>query len=186
MPRRRTIKGTNQTTTRSRNDGLAFENSLYISNQMYLRKRIAVINKRATPVKVVRSVGSFVKEGYFEESSTVDYDGVYRAKSIQFDAKSILTLDRFDLSRVKKHQYEHLLICHQLGAFCFLLIEFISQRKIYLLKFETLRSYMEVSKKGGRKSIRIEDFDVYAYEVEKYLGGRVPVDYLTTVDKAFF
>jgi len=152
---------------------------------MYLHKRIAVINKRATPVKVVRSVGSFVKEGYFEEPSTVDYDGVYKAKSLQFDAKSILTLDRFDLSRVKKHQYEHLLSCHQHGAVCFLLIEFISQRKIYLLKFETLKSYVEASKAGGRKSIRIEDLDIHAYEVDKYLTKRVPVDYLKVVDQAF-
>lgn len=185
MPRRRTIKGTNQTTTRSRNDGLAFEHTLDLSNQMYLRKGIAVITKRAVPVKVIRKVGNVVKEGYFEKASTVDYDGVYKNKSIQFDAKSILSLDRFDLSMVKKHQYEHMLRCQQHGAICFLLIEFISQRKIYLLTIDTLKSYIEASKAGGRKSIRIEDLDIHAYEVDKYLTKRVPVDYLKAVDYAF-
>lgn len=165
------------------NRGMAFENLLDYSNKLYDEKRIAIINKRPTPVKVIRKTYGKVTEGYFEKSSTVDYDGVYQGRAIMFEAKSTDQKLRFDLSNLHSHQYEYLKKSHEASGIAFLLVDFRKQRKIYLMPFQTLRSYVEASQKGGRKSIRIEDFDVHAYEV---WSGRVPVDYLKAVDKIWF
>ncbi|MBD7967727.1 Holliday junction resolvase RecU [Paenibacillus gallinarum] len=165
------------------NRGMAFERLLDYSNQMYESKGIAVINKRPTPVKVIRKTYGKVTEGYFEKSSTVDYDGVYEGRAVMFEAKSTNEKLRFDLSNLHSHQYDYLKKCHQAGGIAFLMVDFRQQRKIYLLPFLTLKSYVESSKKGGRKSIRIEDFDVHAYEVS---SGRVPVDYLKVIDNIWF
>lgn len=165
------------------NRGMGFENMIDETNEMYCNQELAVINKRPTPVKVTKSKNGKVLAGYFEKSSTVDYDGVYDGRAIMFEAKSIQELSRFDLSNLHDHQYEYLNKCHRAGAITFVLIDFKKQRKIYLLPFESLKSYVERAKNGGRKSIPLDDFDIYGYEVEQ---GRVPVDYLTAVRKVWF
>lgn len=165
------------------NRGMGFENMIDVTNEMYCNQELAVINKRPTPVKVTKSYNGKVLAGYFERSSTVDYDGVYDGRAIMFEAKSVQQLTRFDLSNLHDHQYDYLNKCHKAGAITSILIDFKKQMKIYLLPFETLRSYVERAKNGGRKSIPLEDFDIYGYEVE---SGRVPVDYLAAVNKIWF
>lgn len=162
---------------------MIFEGLLDYTNAVYDRLGIAVINKRPTPIKVTRSSGTRVLDGFFEKKSTVDYDGVYRGRRLDFEAKSVNSLDRFDLNRVEEHQYQHLEKCHQHGSIAFILIEFIKQRKTYLLPFETLQSYWTDARRGGRKSIRIEELDVHAYEVR---AAGVPLDYLDVVNQIWF
>lgn len=86
------------------NRGMAFEATINLVNQLYKSRKIAIINKRPTPVKVLKSKGTKVLSGYFEEKSTVDYDGVYRGRPIYFEAKSVQTVTRFDLSNLHQHQ----------------------------------------------------------------------------------
>ncbi|KGE18475.1 Holliday junction resolvase RecU [Paenibacillus wynnii] len=165
------------------NRGSGFEAVINYINQIYENRKLAVINKRSTPVKVTRSKGTKVLAGFYEAKSTVDYDGIYRGRAIFFEAKSTQELDRFDLKRVEDHQYEHLEKCHAVGAVCFVLVEFRRQRKTYLLPFATLRAYKGEATRGGRKSMTIDNFEVDAYEV---MQGRVQLDYLATVDKIWF
>lgn len=163
--------------------GLAFENLLNQSNDMYERQKRAIIHKRSTPVKVIKSSGTKVLAGYYEAKSTVDYDGVYKGKAIFFEAKSTHELARFDLKNIHDHQFEHLQKCHENGGLCFVLVEFIKQHRTYLLPFTGLRAYINEAAAGGRKSITLDSFEVDAYEV---YPGRVPLDYLATVDKIWF
>lgn len=165
------------------NRGMGFENVLEHTNEIYKRKGIAIINKRPTPVKVMSKRGNRVT-GFFESPSTVDYDGIYKGKPIVFEAKSIKSLTRFDMKNLHEHQYNYLEKCHQAGAIAFLLVEFTSQHKTYLLTFEALRPYWnEAHNVIGKKSMNILDFDVHAYEVEP---GIVPVDYLKVVNELWF
>lgn len=53
-----------------------FENFINPLNEMYQRGRVALINKRPTPVKVLKSSGGHVLNGFYKAKSTVDYDGV--------------------------------------------------------------------------------------------------------------
>jgi recombination protein U len=81
------------------NRGMAFEMLLNLINQMYANQKVALIIKRPTPVKVLKSKGTKVLNGFFEAPSTVDYDGVYKGRAIAFEAKSV-GIDRFDLKNL--------------------------------------------------------------------------------------
>ncbi len=52
--------------------GMQLENMINLTNQTYNFKGAAVVNKRPTPVKVMKSKGTRVLSGYFESKSTVD------------------------------------------------------------------------------------------------------------------
>lgn len=82
------------------NRGMHFEKLINLANEMYQIGRVALINKRPTPVKVIKSKGSQVINGFYESKSTVDYDCVYKGRAIAFEAKSTENATRFDL---KKH-----------------------------------------------------------------------------------
>ena len=70
------------------NRGLTLEDELNITNKYYLVKRIACIHKKPTPIQVV-TVGknSKITEAFFKTPSTTDYNGVYKSKYIDFEAK---------------------------------------------------------------------------------------------------
>lgn len=161
--------------------GMLFEATLNLVNQLYQTRKIAVINKRATPVKVLKSKGTKILSGFYEEKSTVDYDGVYRGRSIFFEAKSVQTPTRFDLNNIHPHQFEYLVSVERQGAISFVLIEFRSSRDIYLCPMSMIRYYKKEAENGGRKSIPKEDFDIYAMLVND--TRRAPLDYLVCVDK---
>lgn len=161
------------------NRGMAFEMLLNLNNQLYATKKIALINKRPTPVKVLKSKGTKVLNGFYESKSTVDYDGVYRGRAIAFEAKSV-NIDRFDLKNIHPHQIDYLEKVESMGGVAFVLIEFRQSKQVYFVPFSTIQHYVYHAAHGGRKSIPKEDFDVYAYEVP---NDRVPLDYLLLVDK---
>ncbi|OKP94794.1 Holliday junction resolvase RecU [Paenibacillus sp. P32E] len=166
------------------NRGMVFEAHLDISNQMYEAQGKAVINKRPTPVKVIEKRGQYITMAVYEKPSTVDYDGIYRGRRIDFEAKDVNDLVRFDLSRLENHQYEHLEKSHKHGSMAFLLVRFGRNRKVYLLPFVALRVFRQESMRpGGRKSISIDDFEIEGYEIR---NGRVPIDFLAAVDKIWF
>lgn len=166
------------------NRGMVFEGHIDLSNEMYESQGRAVINKRPTPVKVLERKGRFITLAVFEKPSTVDYDGVYRNRRIDFEAKEVADLTRLELRRIEDHQYEHLEKSHRHGSMAFILVSFVRNRKMYLLPFVALRVFKQASMEpGGRKSISIDDFEIEGYEIR---NGRVPVDYLAAVDKLWF
>lgn len=162
------------------NRGMSFEMVINLVNNQYKGRGIALINKRPTPVKVLKSKGTKVISGYYEEKSTVDYDGVYQGKAIVFEAKSTQR-NHFPLSMVSPHQVDYLDRANRNGAIAFLLVELSKLHRVYLLPYEQLAGYLKRARQGGRKSIPLDELEVYAYEVER--GRGVPYDYLAAVDK---
>ena len=164
------------------NRGVAFEQVVEYSNAMYERAGVAVINKRPTPVRVT----SFNKGrvwGYFEKPSTVDFDGFLSdGRAIVFEAKESKEIDHFPLKNIQDHQAEYLIKAHEKNVISFVLIHMSQQRKVYLLTAESLKSFWERKKtrKRGSARITLEELDLYAHEVP---SGRVPVDYLSIVEK---
>ncbi|MGK5509433.1 Holliday junction resolvase RecU [Brevibacillus formosus] len=163
------------------NRGRGFEDVLNYTNLQYEGAGIALINKRPTPIKATKTKGSRVLAGYFEEKSTVDYDGVYRGRAIYFEAKSTRERTRFDLANISQHQIEHLEKAERNGAVCFLLIEFATTREVFFMPLATIRHYLLHAASGGRKSIPKDEFDVYGYAVES--TKRAALDYLLLVDQ---
>ncbi|MGM0806496.1 MAG: Holliday junction resolvase RecU [Bacillota bacterium] len=162
------------------NRGMAFEMMLNLINQMYAKQKVALINKRPTPVKVLKSKGTKVISGFYETQSTVDYDGVYRGHAIAFEAKSV-GIDRFDLKNLHQHQFDYLEKVENMGGISFVLIEFRTTKQIFFVPFSTIKHYFYHSSVGGRKSIPLVDLEIYAYEVKR--TKRSTLDYLEWVDK---
>ncbi|BAR85816.1 Holliday junction resolvase RecU [Bacillus cereus] len=162
--------------------GAAFENLINWSNDMYRRKNIALITKRATPVVVTKLFkDGRIKEGYFEKKSTVDYDGIYKGRMIAFEAKATTNKTSFALKNISPHQIEYLEQAEKLGAICFFLIEFSIEHSVFLVPFEVIKEYIHDAKLGGRKSIPRSVFDNRTYLVKS--TDRALVDYLHHVDK---
>ncbi|MBG9786576.1 recombinase RecU [Brevibacillus laterosporus] len=163
------------------NRGMAFEQMLELANKQYERKDIAVINKRPTPVKVLKTEGTNIKKAVYDSKSTVDYYGVYKGRAIYFEAKSTKSHTSFSLANISDHQLEHLAKTELNGALCFFLIEFASKREVYFVPYSFIRMYVLNARLGGRKSIPYDEFEIYAYLVQK--SQRASLDYLVFVDR---
>lgn len=164
------------------NRGMAFEKLINLSNEMYQREGVALINKRATPVKVLKMVYGRVKDGYYESKSTVDYDGVYKGRAVAFEAKSTNEINRFDLKNIAQHQLDYLEKAENMGAICFFLIGFTKDQSTFAIPLSVIQSYVRMSQQPkGKKSIPRTDFDIYGYLVEQ--TERAPVDYLQYIDE---
>ncbi|KXI78630.1 recombinase RecU [Bacillus cereus] len=165
------------------NRGMAFEKLINLSNEMYQREGVALINKRPTPVKVLKMVYGRVKDGYYESKSTVDYDGVYKGRAVAFEAKSTNEINRFDLKNIAQHQLDYLEKAEKMGAICFFLIGFTKDQSTFAIPLSVIQSYVRMSQQPkGKKSIPRADFDIYGYLVEQ--SERAPIDYLQYIDEA--
>ncbi|GAB2558339.1 Holliday junction resolvase RecU [Gracilibacillus alcaliphilus] len=161
--------------------GMELENLINYTNQVYKNKGTALIDKVPTPVKVLRKRGNRITEGFYENKSTVDYQGVYKGQAICFEAKSTTAL-RLPLKNIHKHQIDYLHEAQKLGAICFFIVEFTAQREVYLAPFDFIHLAVINADKGGRKSIPYDDFNYYAAGMLQSQNG-VPLDYLSAVDK---
>lgn len=160
--------------------GQAFEQMLDFTNRIYENRGIALINKRPTPVKVLKTKGVRVISAFYDKKSTVDYDGVYKGRAIAFEAKSTKKKN-LPLDMIPDHQVKYLNQAEKHGAISFLIVEMKSFRDVFIIPSNMLRKYIKNAKNGGRKSIPIDEMEVYARLVESKNG--VPLDYLSVVDK---
>lgn len=159
------------------NRGQAFEDLINFANQQYRNSGSALIHKRPTPVKVLRTQGTRIVSAVYDSKSTVDYDGCYQGKAIYFEAKSTREKTKFNLSNISSHQIEHLEKAEAQGAICFFLIEFAVFQEVYFVPLSVIRHYVN----SGSKSIPYADIEIYSYEVKQ--TKRALLDYLVYVDK---
>lgn len=164
------------------NRGMAFEMLIEHCNMMYEMRKIAIINKRPTPVKITSVAGNRVT-GMLTKPSTVDYDGIHSQRGIVFEAKSVSQGDRLPLSNIEKHQFDYLARAHYIGGgISFILVEYQEARRTFLLPYTQLEILwrLQTSTVRGSKSIYIADMERDGFEVKA--GRGVPLDYLAVVD----
>ena len=140
------------------NRGLDLESDINLSNEWYRDQDIAVITKRPTPINIVKvdySRGARITDAYFEKQSTTDYNGVYKGRYIDFEAKNTKSKTSFPLSNIEMHQIEHLKRVIRHGGIAFFIIQFQSKQEVYLLDASFVIEFYE---KGERKSIPYEVF----------------------------
>lgn len=162
------------------NRGRSFEQLIEHSNNQYLAKGKALVQKVPTPWRVVRR-GKQIISAHPEEKSTVDFVGVSDGNPIAFDAKSTRELTRFPLSNIETHQMVFLQNFHDQGGRAFVLIEFAKIYEVYLVPFVKLREYWNVARKGGRKSIPYEDMKLFP---QIRSGNGIALDYLSVFDES--
>lgn len=161
--------------------GQAFEDILTIANRQYQNGGVALIHKRPTPIKPLKTKGVHVLSGVFEEKSTVDYDGVYEGRPIYFEAKNTTSETSFKLENIKPHQLAHMEAAASHGAICFVLVHFMAHRKTFYVSLSFLRRCIKRQRNGGRKSIAYSEFEEHCPEVPT--TRRAVLDYLLFVEK---
>lgn len=165
------------------NRGMNLESALNSSNEYYLRKDIALIHKKPTPIGIVdvsyKNHKKTIEKAYFKEQSTLDYNGLYNGKYIEFDAKETLNKTSFPLSNVHEHQTIQIRNVIKHGGIVFLIIRMNNIN--YLLTGEDYIHYVDTEK---RKSISYDYIKEKAYIIKE--AYQPQLDYLKIVDKIYF
>jgi len=171
------------------NRGMTLEEDINTTNKYYLRENKAVIHKKPTPVQIVnvnypRRSAAVITEAYFKQASTTDYNGIYRGKYIDFEAKETNNKTRFPLANIHDHQIRHMQSIVDHGGICFVIIRFSTFDETYLMTAEKLFSYWYNKWDSGKKSITYEEICNHSYFIPFHYQARV--NYLSIVDKLYF
>ena len=143
-----------------KNRGMQLESDINLSNEYYKIKDIAYIYKKPTPIKLVKVdyKKGLINEAYFMTPSTTDYNGIYKGKYIDFEAKETSSKTSFSLSNIHEHQIKHLIDVKRHGAISFLIVRFNLLDKTFYLSTEKLEEFIKNNK---RKSIPLSFFEEY-------------------------
>src|SRR3954471_2502379 len=136
--------------------GMTFEEDINETNQYYLDQGIAVIHKKPTPIQIVnvdypKRSAAVIKEAYFKQASTTDYNGIYKGKYIDFEAKETQNPTSFPLKNFHEHQIRHMEAVLKQGGICFVILRFTIYEQVYLLEAEHLLTFWNRMTNGGRK-----------------------------------
>lgn len=164
------------------NRGMSLEEDLNITNQYYLENDIAVIYKKPTPITInhvdyPNRKDAVITNAKFKIPSTTDYNGIYKGKYIDFEAKETANLTSFPLANIHPHQIEHLRKIIKHGGIGFIIVKFSRHDKIFLLDANKLFSFIDTNK---RKSIPLQYFVDNATEIK--IGLRPRLDYLKYIE----
>ena len=153
-----------------------------VTNEQYLSSNIAIIYKKPTPITINQvdyksRTDAIIKEAHFKIPSTTDYNGVYKGKYIDFEAKET-KLDYFPLNNIHNHQIVHLQKIVEHGGIGFLIVRFTKFDKTFLLEEKDLTKFIN---SNTRKSIPIDFFETHGYLIPMKWNPRI--DYLKIVDQ---
>ena len=169
--------------------GMLFEHELNKSNEYYINTNKALIYKKPTPIKIVkvdypnRSHAKIV-EGYYQTPSTTDYNGIYRGKYVDYEAKETQNLS-FSFTHIFPHQVEHLKKVDEHGGIAFVIIFFKKVDKVYLIDIKDFYKAYKAGQSGERNSIKESDIiNIGGLEVSR--GYSPYIDYLKQVDIKYF
>ena len=166
------------------NRGMSLEADINESNEYYSENNIALITKRPTPINIVKvdySKGARIIDAYFEKQSTTDYNGVYKGRYLDFEAKNTNNKTSFPLANITPHQILHLKRVVQHGGIAFFIICFAKLNEVYLLDSSFVVDFYE---HGKRKSIPYEVFTKEGVLIKQGYNPRL--HYLEAVDLKYF
>ncbi|MBX0356255.1 Holliday junction resolvase RecU [Halobacillus sp. Nhm2S1] len=171
------------------NRGMSLEEDINVTNEYYLQAGVAVVHKKPTPVQIVqvdypKRSAAVIKEAYFKQASTTDFNGVYRGKYIDFEAKETKNKTSFPLSNVHQHQIDHMRAAQAHGGISFMIIKFTPLDETYLLPTSSIFPFWENQWKGGRKSIPYDHIAKEGIKIPFHYQARV--HYATAIDKLYF
>ena len=170
------------------NRGMTLEDDLNETNLYYIKNNIAIVHKKPTPVQIVnvsypKRSAAVIKEAYFKQASTTDYNGVYKGRYIDFEAKETKQTTSFPLKNFHEHQINHMRNIMNHHGIAFIIIRFSVTEEIYFLEAETLIQYWEEMISGGRKSIPKKVIETKGERIP--LGYSPRIDYIKIIDKKY-
>lgn len=135
------------------NMGMNFEKDITRCCDYYRENMIADIYKRPTPIKVVKMSKThpgMIEEAYFQEKSTTDFVGIYKAKYIDFECKETIH-DSIPYSMIREQQFRHLKTIIEMGGIGFFLVSFKTVQEVYLIDAKKILEEVEKKKHPGFK-----------------------------------
>ena len=178
------VNNTNPITkeTSYKNRGMTLEADINLSNEYYRDIDKAYIYKKPTPIKITKvdypsRDKATIKEAFFTVPSTTDYNGIYKGKYIDFEAKETKSKTSFALNNIHPHQIKHIENINNNQGIAFLIVRFTSLSETYLLPAKQFLNFINTEK---RKSIPREFFQTNAYLIKDNYNPRL--DYLKIVD----
>lgn len=168
------------------NRGKTLEDDLNDTNEFYLTHHHAVIHKKPIPIQIVKvdypgRSSAVIREAYYRTPSTTDYNGVYKGRYIDFEAKETKNTTSFPLQNVHEHQVRHMKQVTEHQGVAFLLIAFSKLERYFLVGFTEFLTFWDRMQSGGRKSITLEEFEHYGIEITPGYAPRIP--FLQAVDQ---
>ena len=128
------------------NRGMDLENDINNTNSYYLDNDIAIVYKKPTPINVSKvnynKNHTIITEAFYEMPSTTDYNGIYKGKYIDFDAKEVKNSSSFALSNLHAHQLKHLKRVKEHGGISFLIVRFYKNNITYLIEIDEIIDYI--------------------------------------------
>ncbi len=140
--------------------GSALEEMVNRTNERYLEKGLALIQKIPTPITPVKMDKEHrrITLAYFEQRSTVDYIGAVQGIPVCFDAKECVA-ETFPLQNIHEHQVRFMGEFERQGGIAFFLIYYTAKNRLYYLRYAEMLNFWNRAKEGGRKSFRFEELD---------------------------
>ena len=154
--------------------GSTLEEMINLSNEKYMEKHMALIQKIPTPIKpiTIDKESRHITLAYFDQKSTVDYIGVVQGVPVCFDAKECNT-HTFPMQNIHEHQMKFMGEFERQGGIAFLIIYYSAKNKLYYMRYQEILKFWNRAKEGGRKSFRFEELDA-AFFMELKSGCYVP------------
>lgn len=162
--------------------GSALEDMINRTNEIYLEKGLALIQKIPTPITpiTIDKKTKHITLAYFDQKSTVDYIGAVQGIPVCFDAKECAK-DTFSLQNIHEHQVKFMQDFEKQGGISFFLIYYSHRDEFYYLPLEMLMYFWNRAGDGGRKSFRHEELNP-AYVLKPHPGILVPYLDMLQVD----
>jgi recombination protein U len=170
------------------NRGMSLEDEVNQSNEYYVAHGIASVHKKPTPVQIVKvdypsRSAAVIREAYFRQPSTTDYNGIFEGRHLDFEAKETRNKTSLPLSNFHEHQIEHMRLVRKHQGISFAIIRFTSHNETYVLDAEHIIAFWEESKLGGRKSIPYAYVQEHGYLIPA--GYRPRLDYLAVIKEHY-
>lgn len=170
------------------NRGMSLEDDINQSNDYYLLTNQAIIHKKPTPVQIVnveypKRSAAVIREAYFKLASTTDYNGVYKGRYIDFEAKETKNKTSFPLKNFHEHQIIHMQQIIDHGGISFVILRFSSTDESYLFDSSHLIHFWK-EQSLGRKSIPKAEIEEKGHSIT--IGYQPRLNYLHVVDSVYF
>lgn len=165
--------------------GMTLEEELNVSNAIYREDGRAVVYKKPTPIQIVKvdyptRAQAVIREAYFKQASTTDYNGIYQGYYLDFEAKETKNKASFPLKNFHQHQIDHMRACLAQGGICFVVIRFANLHRLFVYPATPLITAWDKQDAGGRKSIPLTVLEKQG--IELFPKGHLMVPYLDGVD----
>lgn len=163
--------------------GMTLEQQLNESNKYYLAQGIAVVHKKPTPVQIVKvdypkRSRAVIREAYFRQASTTDYNGVYQGYYLDFEAKETRNKRSFPLKNFHAHQIKHLQACLKQAGICFTVLKFVTLGRYFVVPASVM---IKAWQDPSCSSIALTAISQTSIEIKD--GYRPPLPYLKAVDQ---